>query len=42
MKSAVSIAPLLRHTDLFLAAVRKNPSITLAEIAQLEKEAGLE
>ena len=33
---------LLRHVDFFLAQAKLNPNLTLAEIAILEKEAGLE
>ncbi len=32
---------ILRHADLFLAEAKKNPKITLAEIAQIEKDRGL-
>lgn len=31
----------LRHADLFLEEAKKNPKITLAEIAQIEKDRGL-
>jgi len=32
---------LLRHTDFFLEQIKNNPTITLSELARLEKEAGL-
>lgn len=33
---------ILRHASLFLAAAKNNPNITLREIAEIEKELGLE
>jgi hypothetical protein len=42
IKQGDTVRMLLRHTDLFLAAARKNQNVTLAEIAELEKKAGLE
>lgn len=33
---------ILRHSDVFLSAAKTNPKITLAELADLEKQLGLE